>query len=299
MSIRMIDAVKRLKMTPTQKLVLFCIADCYNDETKICNPSVSHICEISGLCERSVQTALRELIKARTIERSQLPGRTPNYRITPAADAPPQQMRGAAFAADPRSTCTPPPQHLPPTPAADAPKPELTGKEPEGTVPTQLTKPTEPENKQERKSRESKQSIIAENARLAGLEEIPPSLRTDEFCKIWREWCDYRTEMARLDVRKVWTPRAAKMTLAECEQHGAHNAVAAIQFSISRSYQGLVWRDEPPRSSSRSSKSKPNGTHPHDHQRSASSHATALNRPDRYAGPANQPQRSSQDSSAS
>lgn len=119
----MIEAVKRLPVTPTQKLVLFCLADCHNDQSGCCNPSVAYIETVSGLSDRAIQTAIKQLIDCGIIGREAPRGKTPNYTFpTPEAASP-----------HPRTSFTPPPKEVRQTPEAASPKPVLTGIEPEGT----------------------------------------------------------------------------------------------------------------------------------------------------------------------
>ncbi|MCW0220918.1 MAG: hypothetical protein OJI67_21500 [Prosthecobacter sp.] len=79
---------------------------------------------------------------------------------------------------------------------------------------------------------------------------MPSSLNTATFQTAWAEWCDHRSELARLHPQKRWTPRAARNTLAECKSHGADKAEKAIRSAIANGWQGLVWeRHAEPRGS--------------------------------------------------
>lgn len=150
MSVRMIEAVKFLPVTPTQKLVLFVLADCHNEHTGVCNPSCSYIERASGLATRTVWAAIDGLKKAGvlvvqsygagrqnsyqlSVETHAADAQDPGGKCTSAANAPVQQMHGthAANAGDPGGKCIPPMQQMQGTHAADAHKPEVTGIEPE------------------------------------------------------------------------------------------------------------------------------------------------------------------------
>ena len=48
--------------TASAKLVLLCLADCYNDDTGRCNPSIPFIAKATGLDPKTVRKALRQLI---------------------------------------------------------------------------------------------------------------------------------------------------------------------------------------------------------------------------------------------
>lgn len=83
MSVRMIESIKRLPVTPTQKLVLFCLADCHNGDTERCDPSYAHIMQITGLSNRAVATALHALRDARVLQFDSRNGWRTSYHITP------------------------------------------------------------------------------------------------------------------------------------------------------------------------------------------------------------------------
>jgi hypothetical protein len=128
-SVHVSSAVWKTPLSPTDKLVMLALADICNDQGDAW-PSNRLLTDRTGLCERAIQGSLSRLEKAGHLTRDMRSGRSTVYRLkagTPAADAPPQQMRPAADAPHPRTTCTPPPQQMHPTPAADAP---ITIKEP-------------------------------------------------------------------------------------------------------------------------------------------------------------------------
>jgi hypothetical protein len=83
MSVRMIESIKRLRVTPTQKLVLFCLADCHNGDTERCDPSYAHIMQITGLSNRAVATALHALREACVLQFDSRNGWRTSYQITP------------------------------------------------------------------------------------------------------------------------------------------------------------------------------------------------------------------------
>ena len=104
-------------MSPAQKAVLISLADQANDDG-YCWPSISTIATRTCLSERAVQGAIRWLHSAGLLSINERRGTSTVYHITPAAYAPPQEMRPAANA-------PPPPQMLHPTPADAAPKPSI------------------------------------------------------------------------------------------------------------------------------------------------------------------------------
>lgn len=123
-------------MSPAQKAVLISLADQANDDG-YCWPSVGTIASRTCLSERAVQGAIKWLQSARLLGASERRGTSSVYQITPAAYAPPQEMRPAANAPTPADAAPPPPQMLHPTPADAAPKPSmnrhLNRKEPKDT----------------------------------------------------------------------------------------------------------------------------------------------------------------------
>ena len=98
----------------TDKMVLLALADAANDDgvTWIAVQSKRagrlDLLQKCSLSERAIQGAIRRLCDAGHLSRDERVGRGVIYRVTPAAGAPPQQMRPAADAG---------------TPAADAGKP--------------------------------------------------------------------------------------------------------------------------------------------------------------------------------
>lgn len=98
----MIESIKRLRVTPTQKLVLFCLADCHNGDTGRCDPSYAHIMQITGLSNRAVATALQALREVRVLQFDSRNGWRTSYQITP------QGMEGGLPAALPTAAAVTP-----------------------------------------------------------------------------------------------------------------------------------------------------------------------------------------------
>lgn len=59
--------VESVKLTPSASLVLLCLANRHNQETGRCDPSLGRISTDTGLSERAVRSALRELEAKRLI----------------------------------------------------------------------------------------------------------------------------------------------------------------------------------------------------------------------------------------
>lgn len=121
MSITLMSIAFRAPVSPTQKLVLLALCDCANDQGE-CYPSIPLLEGKTSLSERAVQGAVQQLEAAGHLRRELRPGRATVYWVTPAAGAPPQEMRGAARAPTPAAGAGPPPQQVHPTPAAGAPR---------------------------------------------------------------------------------------------------------------------------------------------------------------------------------
>ncbi len=123
-------------ISPAQKAVLISLADQANDDG-YCWPSVGTIAKRTCLSERAVQGAIKWLVSAGLLSADERKGTSSVYQITPAAYAPPQEMRPADAAPRGAGNAPPPPQMLHPTPADAAPKPsmnrQLNRKEPKDT----------------------------------------------------------------------------------------------------------------------------------------------------------------------
>ena len=118
MSLRMIESIKRLRVTPTQKLVLFCLADCHNGDTGRCDPSYAYIMQVTGLSNRAVATALQALRAAGQLRFDSRNGSRSSYQITP-HDAANGALPSSA-SSTPAASVPPPPAPLPPQMAPTA-----------------------------------------------------------------------------------------------------------------------------------------------------------------------------------
>lgn len=83
MSISMIESVKRLKTSPTQKLILLVLADCHNDKTRQCNPSYRYLMDVSGLSNKAVANNLKHLRDTNLVDFSSRNGANTHYELTP------------------------------------------------------------------------------------------------------------------------------------------------------------------------------------------------------------------------
>lgn len=65
--------------------------------------------------------------------------------------------------------------------------------------------------------------------------QIPVGLDTQNFRKVWEEFCDFRSR----DKRKPITERSCKMLLKKLDEAGLELAVAALEQSIANGWQGV------------------------------------------------------------
>ena len=94
MSLRVLNHVKMAKVTPTQKLVLLCLADCHNAESGRCDPTQAFIMQFSGLSNRAVSTAVIELEKLGIIRRHAINGCRSGYSFPSLSSEPSSQVDG-------------------------------------------------------------------------------------------------------------------------------------------------------------------------------------------------------------
>lgn len=140
MSIAALKWCRAVRVSPTQKLILYVLADMANEDG-FAWPSIATLCEVSGLGERAVQGAVKELAAGGLVEVDREARKTSTYLLNlsasltthprsrcahPAGDAPtpqeirpaPQQVRAAPAAGAPEATKKPmklsAPRALPP-----------------------------------------------------------------------------------------------------------------------------------------------------------------------------------------
>ncbi|UPL20211.1 helix-turn-helix domain-containing protein [Alcaligenes faecalis] len=188
-------------MTPAQKAVLISLADNANDQG-VCWPSVESISARTCLSERSVQNAIKWLIDAGALQAQQRQGRSTVYTVTPAAFAPPQEMRGANKDETPANNDR--------TPAAFAP------------IPAAAAPRTVKEPSRNRKEPQKKISV-----------EVPGWLDADA----WSMWDEFRKQKSG----KAWTDAAKRLSLRTLEKLYAdgHDPAAAVEQSIERGWTGI------------------------------------------------------------
>lgn len=170
-------------MSPAQKAVLISLADNANDQG-VCWPSVESIAVRTCLSERSVQNAIKWLTDAGALQVQQRQGRSTVYTVTPAAFAPPQEMRGANNDETPANNDRTPAAFAP-TPAAAAPR----------TINEPSKNRNEPSNTGTRKKSKQVDEIEV---------ELPDWLPADA----WEDWVEHRRQ-----VKVALTQRAAELSI--------------------------------------------------------------------------------------
>lgn len=112
MSVTLMSAVWPMDLPTTDKMVLLALADAANDDgvTWIAVKSRKageklDILKKCSLKERAVQGAIKRLCDSGLLTRDERPGKGVIYRVTPAGNAAPQEMRPAGKDVNPRSKC--------------------------------------------------------------------------------------------------------------------------------------------------------------------------------------------------
>lgn len=189
-------------MTPAQKAVLISLADNANDEG-VCWPAVKTIAIRTCLSERAVQGAIKWLASAGILAAQGRNGRSTVYQITPAAYAPPQEMRPAGNA---------------PTPAAGALTPADPAEAPADAAPRTIN------NHQGTAKEPSKERVKT---------ALPDWLPLEA----WDMWSRFRKKASGAK----WTDDAKRISLATLKNLHAdgHDPTAVIEQSIERGWTGL------------------------------------------------------------
>ncbi len=234
----MIEAIKRLPVTPTQKLVLFCLADCHNGETNRCDPSVTTIMQITGLSNRAVATALAALETQKHITATRERGARSVYLMHPSSEASsPLTVIAVNEVHDLDSSERGSPVnevHATSEPAAGVvvnllPKgvnevhanrkePEL---KPEGTGKPEGAGEPPPVVFKAKASKPDWRDWNRGIAEKANAVELPPDA-SEDFRTAWKRWCDYRTAKAvdaRISSEAIeWTVTAAESGIRDCQR---------------------------------------------------------------------------------
>jgi hypothetical protein len=104
MSIKIQSECWKIKLPPTQKLVLICLSE-FADDNGRCYPSVDTIAERTGLNSRSVRRAISEIEKAGILTRSFCTGKRTDYIINPCHSVTPGTVSPLTESTLPLSLC--------------------------------------------------------------------------------------------------------------------------------------------------------------------------------------------------
>lgn len=189
-------------MSASQKAVLISLADNSNDDG-VCWPSIKYISERTCLSERAVQGAIKWLAEFGALQITERQGRSTVYKVTPAAFAPPQEMRGAETVNTPANIVDTPADPAP-TPADPAPR---TINNRKGTI------------KEPPKSR----------AKIALPDWLP--------LESWDMWSRFRRKKSG----SAWTDDAKRLSLSTLRKlhDDGDDPTAVIEQSIERGWTGL------------------------------------------------------------
>lgn len=189
-------------MSPAQKAVLISLADQANDDG-VCWPAVKTIATRTCLSERAVQGAIKWLSAAGILTAKERDGRSTVYQITPAAYAPPQEMRGAANAE---------------TPAGNAPTPADAAEAPADAAPITV---------------KNHQGTVKEPSKRRAKIALPDWLPLEA----WDMWSRFRQKKSG----SAWTEDAKRLSLATLKRLFAegNDPTAVIEQSIERGWTGL------------------------------------------------------------
>lgn len=222
-------ARKSRGLTPTQKLVLFVLADAA-DKDHICWNAAASIAAETGLSDRGVRMALHDLIEAGAISGEMRSGVRPNWTLA-------VQEGGTTFNEKRNGLPVSKRNHVPtnrkgfpisnrnhvpsePEPRSDKPEPPSVEPEPGSDEPSiTLIEPSL-----------NPQGASAPTRRVQVSIELPEWLPIDA----WADWCQHRKG-------RKWTQRSAELSLKQLDQfrHAGDDPRAVIEQSIASGYQGL------------------------------------------------------------
>ena len=175
-----------------------------------CWPSVERIGIMAGLQRRAVQLGLRRLKDAGLIEQSTANGKATTYSLRGARPCAPNRTRGA-------------PQCTPGRTTVRRGAPQCRRRAHDGaprTTPMNYTNELHQKNKA--------------HGKAAAAVEIPSELDSADFREAWERW-----EQHRKEIKKTLTPSTTAAQLRKLATWGVLRAVAAIEHSIEKGWQGI------------------------------------------------------------
>lgn len=243
MSVRMLQACKRVARTSTQQFVLNTLADCHNEHTSRCDPSIDHLMSETKYSNRAIITAIMELEKDGHLTVERKFGTCNRYTLHPKSSEPSSPVPPTSEPASPVNvvhvTCEPsslPPVNVVPKAVnvvhTNRKEPEVTGKEPE---PSGV-----------RVSKTDWRAAAKAEADAASATPLP-LLWSQPLAVAVREFFAHRHDLACKPATKsahyAWTPRAASNTIASIDtavtMHGEGVVLARIQSATAAGWKGL------------------------------------------------------------
>ena len=149
MSVRVMTAVWELPLPDSEKIVLLALADCANDEGH-CWPSMATLARKCSKSDRTVQAAIKALVEAGHLTRSEVPGKGCNYTVHPRKDCTPEDAS------------PPKPVRKTPEAASDKPSKNHHYEEEANASPSSRAKP---------------KTLMSEDWEVPAVSELPPKAR--------------------------------------------------------------------------------------------------------------------------
>ncbi len=226
MSLKAINHLKMAKVSPTQKLVLICLADCHNQDSERCDPSVSFIMQFTGLSNRAIATALKDLEAANLVKIQRGLGAKSSYKLNLTSEP-------ASLVPDTEPVNdVPKPVNLPHPRTTFTSEPPSTTSEPPAVPPVNLLpKPVnevhtniEEQGREQRKNRNSDKL------------SQPTFIDTDSesFRIAMTEWFDYKAKR-----KERYMPDGWNRLLTQQRRFPVHYVKASIDASIRNQWKGL------------------------------------------------------------
>ena len=242
----MINAVKTVEMPPSQKLILFILADCHNDETGRCDPSGAYLMKVSGYSNRTVWTAVQELVKSGHLTVLESTSKARNsYLIHPktseATSQPKAKKQCNPYTNQCNSFTSETTSHvklLHKSSEILAQSSEILARTSEATS-HKTEEPIEPE-------RTGTKRLAVTNSDFQKACNVTLGLLADDLLKRgWEEWQSYRQtrHRAKGKAHALWTLQSARLSADQIERYaeefGAQMVYDRIIAAISGGWQGL------------------------------------------------------------
>lgn len=218
MSIRLVSKIWEHDIQGSHRDVLLILADHADHDTHEAWPTVATIAWKAGISERQTQYCLRALERDGVIELTEResPHRGRKYWIN--LQALKRKKRGVQF----REGCNP--DCTPMGATQIAPKPSV---QPSFLGPSRAREEKElfPEFEKRQRPKIDQALDIP----------LPENLATDRFRTAWMEWLRYKF----VERKEPWTPTTIRKNLEMLRGWGEDRAVAAIEESTTRGWQGI------------------------------------------------------------